>query len=314
MEKRSLGQTDLRVAPLAFGGNVFGWTVDEAESFKLLDAFVSGGANLVDTANVYSRWKPGNKGGESETIIGNWLHKTGNRDKIVLVTKVGSDMGDGKNVRKDTILKDAEASLKRLQTDHIDLYFTHFDDGVTPVAETLEAYDNLIKAGKVRWIGASNMSAERLQESLDVSAKNGLPRYQVLQPEYNLYDREPFESTYQPIAEKENLGVMCYYGLASGFLTGKYRSVDDLNKSQRGQGAKKYLNEKGFKLLKVLDGLAEEYGTMQATVAIAWLMAQPTITAPIASATSEKQLQSLLAALELKLSDEDLNLLTDVGK
>ena len=250
MEQRQLGKSSLRVAPVAFGGNVFGWTVDEKTGFQLLDEFVGAGFNLIDTADSYSRWAPGNKGGESETVIGNWMKQRRNRSKVVIATKVGSDMGQGKrDISKQYILKAAEDSLRRLQTDYIDLYQTHWDVETIPVEETLEAYAQLVKEGKVRWIGASNISLERLKMSLEASVKNGYPRYQTLQPEYNMYDREKFEKSYQKICVEENLGVIGYYSLASGFLTGKYRSEADLKKSARGGGIKKYLNERGFRIL-----------------------------------------------------------------
>ena len=227
MEKRKLGNTDLHVAPIAFGGNVFGWTIDEQTSFGILDRFVDAGFNLIDTANVYSRWKQGNQGGESETIIGNWLKSRQNRDQVIIATKVGADMGNGKDISKANILKEVDNSLRRLQTDYIDLYFSHYDDEQTPATETLEAYDELIKAGKVRWIGASNFSAARLKESLEVSKSAGLPKYEVFQPEYNLYNREQYETAYEPIIKEYQLGVTNYYALASGFLSGKYRSEAD---------------------------------------------------------------------------------------
>ena len=308
MEQRQLGKTSLHVAPLAFGGNVFGWTVNEKTAFQLLDAFVASGFNFIDTADSYSRWAPGNKGGESETIIGNWMKERRNRDKVVVATKVGSDMGKGKkDISKKYILRAAEDSLRRLQTDYIDLYQTHWDDDVTPVEETLEAYDQLVKEGKVRWIGASNLSPERLKASLEASKKHDYPRYESLQPEYNLYDRAKFEKEYKQICESEHLGVICYYSLASGFLTGKYRSEADLTKSARGGGIKKYLNERGLRILAALDEVAKQYKTTPASVAIAWL--QSSVTAPIASATSLTQLESLMKAAELKLGSEALSLL-----
>jgi aryl-alcohol dehydrogenase-like predicted oxidoreductase len=302
MEKRRLGNTGINVAPLALGTNVFGWTIDEKQSFKILDCFVASGLNLLDTADVYSRWAPGNKGGESETIIGNWLTKSGKRDKVILATKVGSDMGDGnKGLSKAYIVKAVEASLKRLQTDHIDLYQSHFDDGITPVAETMEAYFELMKAGKIIASGASNMAPERLKKSLESSRENGYPAYQALQPLYNLYDRETYERDYAPICKENGLGVICYYSLASGFLTGKYRSENDLSKSVRGQGVKKYMDEKGMGILKYLDEKARERHVTPAAIALAWLMAQPTVTAPIASATTTQQLEELIKATEIKL-------------
>lgn len=309
MEKRKLGNTDLHVAPIAFGGNVFGWTIDEQTSFGILDRFVDAGFNLIDTANVYSRWKQGNQGGESETIIGNWLKSRQNREQVIIATKVGADMGNGKDISKANILKEVDNSLRRLQTDYIDLYFSHYDDEQTPATETLEAYDELIKAGKVRWIGASNFSAARLKESLEVSKSTGLPKYEVFQPEYNLYNREQYETAYEPIIKEYQLGVTNYYALASGFLSGKYRSEADLNKSQRGGGIKSFLNERGFKILDALDQVAERQGSQPASVAIAWLIARPSVTAPIASVTSTDQLKDLEHAANIQLSADDIQLL-----
>ncbi|WP_026461892.1 aldo/keto reductase [Adhaeribacter aquaticus] len=303
MEKRKLGNSGLEVAPLAFGGNVFGWTVDEANSFTLLDAFIEAGFNFIDTANSYSSWVPGNKGGESETIIGNWVKQRSNRDKIIIATKVGSDMGQGHKVlKKHYILQAVEESLQRLRTDYIDLYQSHYDDLDTPIEETLEAYAQLIKEGKVRAIGASNFSPERLNQAIELS-QTGLPRYETLQPEYNLYDREEYEKELEPLCLENNIGVISYFSLASGFLTGKYRSENDLSKSQRGGGVKKYLNERGFRILQALDEVAEDYNSDPASVSLAWLIARPSITAPIASATSLGQLQSLIKAAELKLDN-----------
>lgn len=309
MEKKILGKTDLNIAPIVFGGNVFGWTIDEQKSFEILDHFIETGFNFIDTADVYSRWVPGNKGGESETIIGNWLKKHNKRHDVILATKVGSDMGQGKSLKKDYIINEVEHSLSRLQTDYIDLYFSHFDDETTPVEETLSAYETLIRAGKVRWVGASNFSADRLKESLLSSAANDLPKYQVYQPGYNLFDREEFERDHEKICLEHDLGVVTYYSLASGFLTGKYRSEDDLNKSQRGGGVKKYLNERGFKILKALDEVADKHHVEQASVALAWLIYHPSITAPIASITDLSQLKSFTEAANLKLTPEDISLL-----
>jgi aryl-alcohol dehydrogenase-like predicted oxidoreductase len=306
MQLRQLGHSDLRVAPLMFGGNVFGWTADEPTSFALLDAFVDAGFNGIDTADSYSRWAPGHKGGESETIIGNWLKKSGKRDKVVIATKVGADMGEGKSVRKDYILRQAEASLKRLQIDTIDLYQTHWDDDVTPVEETLAAYAQLVAQGKVRVIGASNLTPARLKESLAASKKPGLPRYETLQPLYNLYDRLNFEADYAPICKQEGISVICYYALAAGFLTGKYRTVEDAAKNAaRGGGMKQYLNDRGFRILKALDAVAARHAATPAQVSLAWLIAQPNVT-PIASATSMKQLEDILKAPRMALSREDL--------
>lgn len=313
MEKRKLGNSGLEVAPLAFGGNVFGWTVDEPTSFRLLDAFVGAGLDLIDTADVYSRWSPGNAGGESETIIGNWLKRDGGRrERVVIATKVGMEMDEGKQgLSKSYILRSAEDSLRRLQTDHIDLYQSHQDDADTPQEETLEAYAQLISQGKVRAIGASNFSAERLSQALDMSEARGLPRYESLQPLYNLYDRAEFEQKLEPVCAARGVGVVSYYSLASGFLTGKYRSEADLSKSPRGGGvAKKYLNERGLRILAALDEVAARHGSTPARVALAWLIARPGVTAPIASATSVEQLNDLVEATRLELdgaSIEGLN-------
>jgi aryl-alcohol dehydrogenase-like predicted oxidoreductase len=315
MDKRQLGRSSLQVAPFAFGGNVFGWTVDETTAFQLLDAFSAAGYNLIDTADSYSRWAPGNKGGESETIIGNWMKQRRNRDKILVATKVGSDMGQGKrDISKKYILRAAEDSLRRLQTDYIDLYQTHWDVESVPVEETLDAYAQLVKEGKARWIGASNISAIRLNNSLEASDRNGYPRYQALQPQYNLYDREKFEKDFEQICLEENIGVITYYSLASGFLTGKYRSEADLRKTARGSGVKRYLDERGFRILAALDKVTKQYDTTPATIAIAWLQSMPSVTAPIASATSVAQLESLMKAAEIKLGDEAMSVLNEASK
>ncbi len=307
MSKRPLGNSGLQVAPLALGGNVFGWTIDQKTSFAVLDAFVDFGFNLIDTANIYSTWVPGHQGGESETIIGQWLAATGKRDKIVLATKVGMEMGDGsKGLKKDNILKSVEDSLKRLQTDHIDLYQSHTDDEETALEETLSAYDTLIKQGKVRAIGASNYTAARLWQALDISASKNLPAYASLQPEYNLYDRAGFEAELESLCLEKNLGVISYYSLASGFLTGKYRSEADLGKSARGSGVGKYLNDRGFRILGALDEVSAAHGVPLAAVALAWLIQRPTITAPIASATSVSQLTDLAKAAAVTLSAGDV--------
>ena len=290
------------MSTLCFGGNVFGWTADEATSFKLLDAWVDAGMNFIDTADIYSRWVPGHVGGESEAIIGKWLKKSGKRDQIVLATKVGKDMGDGKvGLRGDYIRRAVEDSLRRLQTDVIDLYQSHDDDPETPLEETLGAYADLIRHGKVRAIGASNFSAARLQEALDVSAAQGLPRYETLQPLYNLVERPAFEDELEAVCTANHVGVINFYALASGFLSGKYRTEADLGKSQRGQGVKQYLNERGLRVLDALDAVAQRYGAEPAQVALAWQIARPGITAPIASATSLEQLQGLVAATRLSL-------------
>ena len=311
MAKRQLGTTDLHVYPITFGGNVFGWTIDEKQSFEILDAFTGAGFNFIDTADVYSRWKPGNEGGESEAIIGNWLKKNNNREKVVIATKVGSDMGNGKKgLAKKYILQAAEDSLKRLKTDYIDLYQTHFDDESTPIEETLEAYQQLIKEGKVRHIGASNLSPERLKASLEIAAENSLPLYQTFQPEYNLYEREKFENGLEPLCLGNNLGVLNYYSLASGFLTGKYRSKDDLSQSARGGGVEKYLDNRGFKILAALDEVSKTLNTTPATAALAWLIHRPSVTAPIVSATSIKQLDSIIKAPDLAITAHEIELLT----
>ena len=311
MPLRPLGRSGLEVAPLAFGGNVFGWTADEATSFSLLDAFVDAGFNLVDTADVYSRWVPGHSGGESETLIGKWLRRSGKRHSVVIATKVGMDMGHGdKGLSRQHIARSIDASLKRLQTDHVDLYQSHADDPDTSFEETLEAYARLIEAGKVRAIGASNFTADRLAAALDVSERDGLPRYESLQPHYNLVERAGFEKDLEPLCARRGLGVINYYSLASGFLSGKYRSEADLGKSAaRGGGAKKYLDARGLGVLAALDRVAERYGASTATVAIAWLIARPSITAPIASATSTAQLRELLAAATLDLDGDAIAML-----
>lgn len=303
MEKRKLGRSGIEVRPLMLGGNVFGWTIDQAQSFRVLDGFMEGGFNFVDTADIYSRWVAGHPGGESETIVGRWMKERRNRAKVVVATKCGFDMGDGKKgLSRKYILQAAEDSLRRLQTDYIDLYQSHTEDPETPIEETLGAYAELIQAGKVRAIGASNFSAARLEEAMTASARMGVPRYESLQPQYNLYDREKYEKDLEPICLREGIGVVPYYALASGFLTGKYRSPGDSSKSARGQGVvAKYLNERGFRILRALDQVAREYGASVAAVSLAWLMARPGITAPIASATTVDQLQDLFRAVELKL-------------
>ena len=302
MNRRKLGNTGFDVAPLAFGGNVFGWTVDEATSFHLLDAFVDAGFNLIDTADSYSRWVTGHQGGESETIIGRWIAARGRHDDVVIATKVGSDMGLGRKcLRKDYILQAAEASLRRLQVDAIDLYQSHWDDETTPLDETLEAYATLIAQGKVRAIGASNLSVDRLQQALDVSARNGLPRYLTLQPPYNLYDRATFEGPLASLCIREGIGVISYFALAAGFLTGKYRSEADFAKSARGGGMSKYLNPRGLRILAALDRVAADKHATPAAVALAWLIDRPGLTAPIASATTVEQLGELIAATRLRL-------------
>ncbi len=302
MQMRKLGKSGLEVSPLALGGNVFGWTADEATSFKLLDAYVAAGGNFIDTADTYSRWAPGHQGGESETVIGKWLKQGGNRAKVVIATKVGAEMGpDRKGLKRAYILQSAEQSLQRLQTDYIDLYQSHRDDADTPVGETLAAYAELIAKGKVRAIGASNFTAERLTQSLQASREHGWPAYTCLQPHYNLCEREDYERNLEPTCLREGVGVIPYFSLAAGFLTGKYRTEADLAKSPRGQGVKKYLNERGLRILTALDGVAKQYSSTPASVAIAWLMARPSVTAPIASATTLEQFETLIAATRLKL-------------
>ena len=308
MQTRELGRSGLHIAPLMLGGNVFGWTADEATSFAVLDAFVANGGNAIDTADGYSVWVPGHVGGESEILIGKWLQRRGRRDDVVIATKVGWEVNpENKGLQKDYILRAVEGSLKRLGTDYIDLYQSHKDDPTTPVEETLEAYDQLVKAGKVRAIGASNFTAARLRESLDASAAHGFPRYETLQNLYNLYDRAEYEQQLVPLLLAEQISGIPYYGLAAGFLTGKYRDAADLLKSPRGAGVgQKYLNEKGLALLPALDAVANRQQATPAQVALAWLMQAPGVTAPIASATSVGQVTELLEATELRLSAEDL--------
>ncbi|MFN9475451.1 aldo/keto reductase [Acidovorax sp.] len=308
MNLRPLGRSGLQVSPLCFGGNVFGWTADEATSFSLLDAWLDAGFNFIDTADVYSRWVPGHTGGESETVIGRWLAQSGKRDRIVLATKVGKDMGDGKvGLRPEYIRQAVEASLKRLQTDHIDLYQSHDDDASVPLADTLGAYDDLVKAGKVRAIGASNFTAARLAEALATSEQLGITRYESLQPLFNLYDRAVFEKELQPLCVDKGVGVINFYALAAGFLTGKYRTEADAGKSARGKNTTaKYLNERGLRILAALDTVAARLGATPGQVAVAWQIVQPGITAPIASATSLAQLQDLVKATQLTLDAEAL--------
>jgi aryl-alcohol dehydrogenase-like predicted oxidoreductase len=307
MTKRKLGKSDLEVAPLMFGGNVFGWTVDEAASFRLLDQFVDAGFNFIDTADVYSKWAPGNSGGESETIIGRWLKRSGHRNKVLIATKVGMELAPHrKGLSAAYISQAVEASLHRLQIDHIDLYQSHKDDPDTDLEETLSEYDRLVKAGKVRYIGASNYSRERLAEALHVSERCGFPRYQSLQPQYNLYDRHPFETDLEKICEQMELGVIPYYSLASGFLTGKYATKEEAESAKRAKALGKYFDHRGHNILAALQAVAAEHNSTSARVALAWLMARPSITAPIASATSPQQLHDILGAVNLQLSDHDL--------
>ena len=311
MQTRQLGRSALQVSPLCLGGNVFGWTIDEATSFSLLDAWVDAGFNFIDTADVYSIWVPGHTGGESETVIGKWLKKTGKRSRVVIATKVGKPMGPAKAGLKPTYIAQAvEDSLRRLQTDCIDLYQSHDDDANTPLEDTLGAFDRLIKAGKVRAIGASNFTAPRLKLALQTSEKLGLARYESLQPLYNLYDRAVFEDDLAPLCIAQGVGVINFYTLAAGFLTGKYRTAQDVAKSLRGAGATaKYLNPRGLKILAALDDVAKRNNAALGQVATAWLMARPGVTSPIASATSLAQLAELAAAARLKLSPADTALL-----
>jgi len=311
METRELGRSGIRVPPLVFGGNVFGWTADEATSFRLLDALLEAGLNAIDTADAYSAWAPGHQGGESETVIGNWLRARGGRDKVVIATKVGLEMGSGsKGLSRAWITQAVEDSLKRLQTDYIDLYQAHRDDEGVPLEETLGAFAGLIEQGKVRAIGASNYTAPRLREALRTSERLGLPRYEALQPHYNLLERAAFEGELEALCRAEGLGVITYFALASGFLTGKYRSEADLAKSQRGErSVKKYLDARGFRVLAALDEVAARHGATPAQVAIAWLIARPGVTAPIASATNLEQLTDLVKAAQLKLDQQDNEML-----
>jgi aryl-alcohol dehydrogenase-like predicted oxidoreductase len=306
MKLRQLGRSPLQVAPLAFGGNVFGWSADESRSFELLDGFVDHGLNLIDTADVYSAWVEGNEGGESETIIGKWLKKSGKRDKVLIATKVAK-WGRHPGLSPVNIREAVEDSLRRLQTDHIDLYQSHEDDPKVPLEETLRAFDDLVKTGKVRVIGASNFEATRLDDALKTSREHGLARYESLQPEFNLLDRKGFEDALQPLCVKENVGVISYYSLASGFLSGKYRSEADLEKSKaRGGSVKKYLDARGHRVLAALDQVSEAHDATQAQVALAWVMAQPAIAAAIASATTLEQLGDLAKAATLSLSDAEI--------
>jgi aryl-alcohol dehydrogenase-like predicted oxidoreductase len=307
MELRRLGQSDMHIAPIVLGGNVFGWNVDEKTAFAVLDAFTAAGFNAIDTANAYSRWVLGHTGGESETIIGNWVKRSGKRGKVMLATKVGDDMGAGRILTADIIVREAEASLKRLQTDCIDLYQTHFDDPNTRPDEILKAYAQLIAQGKVRTIGASNITAPRLKEALDASKRLGLPRYECLQPGYNLYDRKKFEQDYLALCAAEKIGVITYYSLAAGFLTGKYRSAEEAAKNPaRGGKVKNYFDARGLRVLKALDEVAARHQATPTQVSLAWLMARPGVTAPIVSATSLTQLGDILKAADLKLGTDDI--------
>jgi aryl-alcohol dehydrogenase-like predicted oxidoreductase len=314
MKKRQLGQSSLEVAPLAFGGNVFGWTADEKTSFRLLDAFVDAGFNLIDTADMYSTWAPGNRGGESERVIGKWLQHGGKRDKVLIATKVGKEMGpDRKGLSRSYITQAVEDSLRRLKTDTIDLYQSHEDDRQTPLEETLEAYDRLVHAGKVRFIGASNYDAARLEEALQTSEAQGFPRYQSLQPPYNLYDRAEFEKALEAVCRRYGMGVISYFSLASGFLTGKYRSEADLADRARAGMVKKYLDDRGMRILAALDQVAEREGLTPVKAALSWLIARPAVTAPIASATTPEQLQELIEASTVALDKTSMDMLNEAS-
>lgn len=315
MKKKLMGNTDLEVAPFAFGGNVFGWTIGKEQSFEILDAFAAAGFNLIDTANTYSHWVEGNQGGESEKIIGDWMSKKKNRNEILIATKAG---GRGKywpkpdNSRKH-ITEQVELSLKRLQTDYIDLYQLHYDDGISEPEEVLDTFNELKKKGKIRWFGASNMSTERLGNYMETAIKLHVEGFCTLQPNYNLYDRQEFEAGYLPIVQKYELSVISYYSLASGFLSGKYRKEEDLTKSKRGKDVLKYMNERGFRILSALDEISAELNTTAASVSLSWLSKQPSVAAPIVSATTIKQLESIINAVSIELTDEMLKKLNDAS-
>ncbi|KAA0699194.1 aldo/keto reductase [Neorhizobium sp. P12A] len=315
MEMRRLGKTEISIAPIVFGGNVFGWTADEKTSYDILDAFFGAGFNTIDTADVYSRWVPGNKGGDSEEIIGKWLKKgTVSRDKAVIVTKVGSDMGEGKTLKAAYILKAVEDSLRRLQTDYIDVYLSHWPDEETPHEESLGAYAKLKEQGKIRSVGCSNYDAKLLQASLDAADKAGLPRYDVLQPEYNLYERASFEGPLADLCVKEDIGVITYFSLAAGFLSGKYRTKADTEGRAREGRVAQYLDDKGMRILAALDTVSKDTGSKPAEVALAWLLRKKGVTAPIASATSLGQLDALINSAKLDLSAEAMSLLDKAGE
>ena len=310
MKKVNLGKSSLSIAPLVFGGNVFGWTVDKQKSFELLDVFYAGGFNCIDTADVYSKWVPGNSGGESEVIIGEWMKSQNNRSQIIIATKLGMEMGPGKKGLSKNYIKEAvEASLKRLQTDYIDLYQAHQEDSDTLIEETLRGFEDIVKEGKVRFIGASNYSPEGLRNAIEVSNTKNLPKYETLQPRYNLYDREDFEKNLAQICEANGLGVIPYYSLASGFLSGKYRSIEDLNKSPRGAGVKSYLSDRGYRILDALDIVSRNKNSSPTQVSIAWLNHQTWVTAALASATSPEQLQELMRGATLSLDQNELDVL-----
>jgi aryl-alcohol dehydrogenase-like predicted oxidoreductase len=313
MDKRNIGRSDIKIAPLVFGGNVFGWTADEARTFELLDAFVANGFNCIDTADIYSNWIPGNKGGESENIIGKWMKARGNRDKIVIATKFGAPLSpDKKGTSKVYAAKAVEDSLRRLQTDYIDLYQTHTDDETNPLEDTLEGLDSLVKSGKVRIIGASNFDAARLNESLKISERKNLARYQCLQPEYNLYDRVGYETELEPVCTEQRLGVITYSSLASGFLTGKYRTDQDAEKSSR-RKVKNYMTPRGKRILTALDIISKEHHATPAQVSLAWLLSRPSVTAPIVSATTLDQLKDIMMSVDLKLKPEAIEDLNDAS-
>ncbi|MHC5612141.1 MAG: aldo/keto reductase [Nostoc sp.] len=313
-QRRKLGRSELEVSPLSFGGNVFGWTIDENSSFEILDNFIAAGGNFIDTADVYSKWVTGNQGGESEIILGKWLKQRGHRDQVVIATKVGNDMGvKGKGLSRKYIQQAVEDSLQRLQTDYIDLYQSHIDDENTPLEETLETYAELIRQGKVRAIGASNYSAERLLQALEISLKHGYPRYESLQPRYNLYDRDGYEQDLQQISQEQEIGVISYSSLCSGFLSGKYRSEKDLSISLRGSSVKRYLNSRGLRILKAIDQVAKIYNSTPTQVSLAWLIANPTITSPIVSATKVEQLNDIIKAVNLHLDQDAIDLLNQAS-
>lgn len=315
IQRRQLGRSELQVSPLCLGGNVFGWTADEQASFKVLDAFVAAGMNFIDTADVYSTWAPGNHGGESETLLGRWMAQRGNRDKVVIATKVGGNMGSqGKGLSRSHITRAVDASLKRLGTHYIDLYQSHVDDADTALEETLSTYADLMIQGKVRAIGASNYTAERLAQALRVSRRDAFPRYESLQPLYNLYDRAGYETALEPLCRSEGLGVISYSSLGSGFLSGKYRTDADISKSVRGTGVqRKYYNDRGFRILRALDEIAERQDSTPAAVALAWVLARPGVTAPIVSATSMEQLTELVAATRLELDPGSIGVLNNAS-
>jgi aryl-alcohol dehydrogenase-like predicted oxidoreductase len=315
MKKKQLGSSDIYISPIVFGGNVFGWTADETQSFELIDAFIDSGFNMIDTANQYSVWVPGHVGGESETVIGNWLNKTGKRNQVVIATKVGNDMGDGsKGLSKAYILKQADDSLKRLQTDYIDVYYAHKDDENTPFEETLEAYKTLIKAGKVRYIASSNYEAKRLEQMLAFAKENGLPQFIAHQPEYNLFDRQGYEQELEGVCVAQGLSVVTYFSLASGFLSGKYRTKQDLEGHKRGIFVERYMNERGMNILKALDEVSRAKAVPPAVLSIAWILNRASVTAPIVSATTIDQLNQLTSAVDLKLSDEEMRILNKASE